>query len=1030
MAIFLLFCAHFASAQLSNLSKLRIRNIGPANMSGRITSIDAAHANPRLIYVGAASGGVWKSENGGTAWTPVFDAQPTQNIGCVRIQQSNPQVVWAGTGEGNPRNSMNLGMGIFRSADGGKTWEYRGLEETKTIHRILIDPLDSNTLYAGSMGDPFTPGPHRGLYKTTDGGATWQRILFSNHQAGIADLVMDPHNPQKLFAALYEHHRTPYSFTSGGPGSGLFVTYNGGATWKQLGAADGLPAGDLGRIGIAIAPSDTNRIYAKIEAAKNALYRSDDAGKTWRKVNDNPKFTNNRPFYFQDLAVDPQNPNRLYNIYQPLTLSYDGGATFDSIPMIPADETKGIHADFHAFWVNPSDPLHFIIGGDGGLGITHDHGKSWFFPENIPVAQFYHVQADEDRPFNVYGGMQDNGNWSGPAYTWKRGGIRTLYWQYLVGGDGFDIAPDLENSRFGYGSSQNGYLYRYDRLTGYYCSIRPPSPNQYTFLRFNWNAGFAKNPWNPASAYYGSQFVHATYDKGATWHIISPDLTTNNPQHQRADYGGLTLDVSGAEVYNSILTIAPSTLDSQLIWVGTDDGQVHLTTNGGASWTNLSSNIPGLPEEAWITQLQASRYHPGTVWMVANNYRKGDYAPYLFLSNDFGKTWVRLADAATVKGYTLSVIQDPKEPRLVFLGTEQGLWLSMDTGKTWTQFQNGFPAVSTMDMVIQERESALVIGTFGRAIWILDDLRSLREIAAGRLNSSLTALPMNDAVQVKGLFIAPPGNIWTGFHTTFEGENRVFQKTEIPFFIRSFPHKTDSIRATVYNDKNEVIRHLSTSNLIKGLNYLTWKLDEATDPIPPSWVSEDERGIPVLPGKYTIVLEYQHVKDTTYVQVIPDPRFSPASDVDIQLHRFQKSAYKQASRLFHALNTLQQCLSTVETIEKYFSGQSEAKDKKVLPEIQEMKALLIATRQKGQPRPQNRQIGAWQSNEVSPYSRLEDLMLIAAARTEVPSAQEWQRLEEAATMVQLFDTTVQSVLSNQWKRFREKFQMINKEWFQ
>ena len=472
----LLFCAGMASAQLPGLKNLSIRNIGPANMSGRITAIDAVHANPKMIFAGAASGGVWKSENGGSAWKPVFDEQPTQNIGAVRIQQSNPNVVWVGTGEGNPRNSMNLGSGIFRSRDGGKTWQCLGLEATKTIHRILIDPSDSSTVYAGAMGDPFTPGPHRGLYKTTDGGKSWARILFTNERSGVADLVMDPHNPQKLFAALYEHRRTPYSFTSGGPGSGLFVTYDGGASWKKLGPEQGLPSGELGRIGIAIAPSDTNRIYAKVEATKNALYRSDDAGKSWKKINDTPKFTNNRPFYFQDLAVDSKDPNRLYNIYQPLTLSYDGGVSFDSIPMIPADETKGIHADFHAFWVNPNDPHHFIIGGDGGLGITFDHGKSWYFPENIPVAQFYHVSADEDLPFNVYGGMQDNGNWSGPAYTWKRGGIRTLYWQYLVGGDGFDIAPDLEHSRFGYGSSQNGDLYRYDKLTGYYNSIRPPRP--------------------------------------------------------------------------------------------------------------------------------------------------------------------------------------------------------------------------------------------------------------------------------------------------------------------------------------------------------------------------------------------------------------------------------------------------------------------------------------------------------------------------------------------------------------------------
>jgi len=443
-------------------------------MSGRITAIDAVTVNPKILYVGAASGGVWKSENGGSAWRPVFDAQPTQNIGALRIDQNNPEVVWVGTGEGNPRNSMNLGMGIFKSADGGKTWQHLGLEATKTIHRILLDPGDSRTIYVGALGDPFTSGPDRGLYKSTDGGANWSRILFTNPSSGVGDMVMDPRNPKRLFVAMYEHRRTPYSFTSGGPGSRLFLTEDGGTTWTQLTSKNGLPEGELGRIGIAIAPSNPLRMYAKIEAAKNALYRSDDGGKNWKMINNAPKFTNNRPFYFQELAVDSKDPDRLYNIYQSLTISRDGGLTFDSIPMIPADETKGIHADFHAFWVNPADPQHFIIGGDGGIGITYDHGRSWYFPENIPVAQYYHVNADQETPFNVYGGMQDNGNWSGPAYTWKRGGIRTLYWQYLVGGDGFDISPDPDNPRFGYGSSQNGYLYRYDKITGYYVFIKPP----------------------------------------------------------------------------------------------------------------------------------------------------------------------------------------------------------------------------------------------------------------------------------------------------------------------------------------------------------------------------------------------------------------------------------------------------------------------------------------------------------------------------------------------------------------------------
>ncbi|MDP4998355.1 MAG: hypothetical protein NWQ41_05280 [Saprospiraceae bacterium] len=1010
---------------LSLLQDLNIRNVGPANMSGRITAIDVLVSNPKLMFVGAASGGVWKSENGGMSWVPVFDAQATQNIGSVKIQQDNPAVVWVGTGEGNPRNSMNLGEGIFKSLDGGKTWQCMGLENTKTIHRILVDPTNSNVVYAGAMGDPFSPNEHRGLYKSIDGGKSWKKVLYSNESSGIADLIMDPHNPNKIFAALYDHRRTPYSFVSGGPGSGLFLTLDGGETWKRLGQPEGLPTGEWGRVGVAIAPSDPNRVYAKIECSQNALYRSDDGGEHWYKVNDNPRFTNNRPFYFQDIAVDPADPNRLYNIYQPLTISTDGGRTFVSEPMIPADETKGIHADFHAFWANPKDPHHIIIGGDGGLGISQDHGKSWYFPECIPVAQFYHVNADEELPYQVYGGMQDNGNWSGPAYTWKRGGIRTLYWQYLVGGDGFDISPDPANPRFGYGSSQNGNLYRYDKTTGYYVSIRPPAPDLQTRLRFNWNAGFARDPFDADKAYYGSQFVHLTRDKGANWTIISPDLTTNNPAHQLPDYGGLTLDVSGAEVYNSILSIAPSPLDSNLIWVGTDDGQLQLTRDGGKTWENLTPQIKGMPKEGWIAQLQASSYKAGTVWMVVNNYRKGDYAPYLFKTEDFGKTWINLATYPGVKGYALSVIQDPVEPRLVFLGTENGLWISSDEGKSWTQFQNGFPAVSTMDMVIQKRESALVIGTFGRAIWVLDDLKSLRAIVAGQLKKGITALPVNDAVQVKGLFIAPPGNIWTGFYTTFEGENRPFQRVELPFFLEEYNPEANKVTLSIYDADNREINRLESTDLQKGLNYLTWKLDEQTEVLNGSWVHDETRYIPVLPGAYTLRFSYGSYTDETTIRILPDPRFDLPAEVDVALYRYRKAAAAVVKTMNGCLHDLDSRSALLAKMKDHYA----TRDQEMLAAIALMEQDLKGLRLKGKPALPGRQIGAWQSFETTAWSKTNDVLDIAAARVTIPSEQDWEQLRMAVQLTQIFREGVDLFLSDNWQSFRKKVETKGFSWF-
>jgi photosystem II stability/assembly factor-like uncharacterized protein len=997
-------------------------------MSGRITAIDVVTANPKIMFVGAASGGVWKSENGGSAWTPVFDDQPTQNIGALAIQQSDPNVVWVGTGEGNPRNSMNLGMGIFKSVDGGLTWEHMGLEATKTIHRIRIDPTNPDIVYVGAMGDPFTANVHRGLYKTTDGGLNWKKILYSNELSGIADLVMHPSNPKKLFAALYEHERTPYYFTSGGEGSGFYISEDAGTNWTKIESKNGLPSGDLGRIGFAIAPSEPDRIYAKIEAKKNAIYRSDDGGANWRMINDNPKFANNRPFYFQDLAVDSEDADRLYNIYQPLSVSYDGAATFDTIPMIPADETKGIHADFHAFWVNPKDAEHFIIGGDGGLGITYDHGKSWYFPETIPVAQFYHIGVDNDMPYNVYGGMQDNGNWSGPAYTWKRGGIRTLYWQYLVGGDGFDISPDLDNSRYGYGSSQNGNLYRYDKITGYYVNIIPPNTDLKIPLRFNWNAGFARNPFDSNAAYYGSQFVHLTVDKGASWKIISPDLTTNNPEHQKADYGGLTLDVSGAERYNSILTIAPSPMDEKVIWVGTDDGQVQVTSDGGMTWENRTANVKGMPKEAWIAQIEASQYAPETAWMVVNNYRKGDYEPYLFKTDDFGETWKQLANGDAVKGYALSVLQDPVQANLVFLGTENGLWVSIDTGNTWTQVKNGFPSVSTMDLKIQERESALIVGTFGRAIWVMDDLLSLREIAGNRLKSGITALPMNDAVQVKGLFINPPGNIWTGFNTTFEGENKVFQKTRIPFYVADAPIAGASVKAEVYDVQNRLVNTIETNELNKGLNYMIWKLDEVSSSFSGAWQDDFSRDIPVVPGDYTIVLHYASFTDTTKVTVIPDPRFDLETNVDEALYAFRKEVDGQVALLSKYLKDIDGKKKKVEKLtEKIKEYKGESKEE-LNTRITAMKAALHALGAKGRTPKPERQVGAWQSFVTTPFSKIREVLGIAAAQTTVPSQQHKQTLEQAAMLISDFNKEVINFMTTDWASFKTHMKSNDLKW--
>ena len=516
----------FSIALVKNMTP---RNIGPGGMSGRVTAIDVVISNPDIIYAGTASGGLWKSVSGGITWEPIFDNEVTASIGAVAIQQSNPDVIWVGTGEGNPRNSLNGGYGIYKSLDGGKTWSSMGLEQTRHIHRVIIDPTNPNTVYVGAIGSPWGTHKERGVFKTTDGGETWNKVLYANTKTGVADLVMDPKNPNKLIAALWEHKRDPWFFNSGGVGSGIYITYDGGKNWKKITSKDGLPDGDLGRIGLAIAHNKTNIVYALVEAKKNGLYKSLDGGLKWIKVNENMNEIGNRPFYYADLYVDPQNENRLYSIFTYVNVSEDGGNNFKQL--MPAyGVSNGVHPDHHAWWIHPKNGDFMIDGNDGGLNITKDGGTSWRFIGNLPVAQFYHISVDNEIPYNVYGGMQDNGSWRGPSYVWRDQGIRNSYWQEISFGDGFDVVPDRDNSRFGWSMSQQGYVSRYDWKTGNNYTVRPTHPNPDIALRFNWNAAINIDPKDNSTLYFGSQFVHKSTDKGETWNIISPDFTTNDPE--------------------------------------------------------------------------------------------------------------------------------------------------------------------------------------------------------------------------------------------------------------------------------------------------------------------------------------------------------------------------------------------------------------------------------------------------------------------------------------------------------------------
>lgn len=688
---------------------------------------------------------------------------------------------------------------------------------------------------------------------------------------------------------MWQHFRWPWRMKSGGPGSGMYITIDGGRNWKKLSKDDGLPEGPLGRIGIAFARSMPSRVYAKIEATKNGFYKSDDGGFNWELVNNNPAEVTDRPFYYQEIYVDPKNENRIYDIHSTVTYSEDGGKSFKTL--LPY---FGIHPDHHAWWIHPEDPNLIIEGNDGGIGITRDRGKTWNFDEKIPVGQFYHVNVDNEQPYNVMGGMQDNGSWLGPAYVWTNGGIRNYYWVNVGGGDGFDVMPDAEGGGWVYSMSQGGNVGRFNFRTGERWNVRPPQLDlDAKELRFNWNSAIAQDPFDPKTIYYGSQHVHKSTNKGVSWTMISPDLTTNDSSKMdQSTTGGLTLDITGAETHCTILAIEPSPKQQGVIWVGTDDGNVQLTRDGGKTWTNFRGKIPGMPLGAWIPQIRASKYNAGEVFVVVNDYRRGDFKPYIFRTTDFGKTWTRMVDEKKITGYTLSMIQDPVEPNLIFVGSEQGLWVSLDNGASFQQWKNGYPSVSTYDLAIQEREADLVIATFGRAIWILDDIRPLRKIAAtkGMLNKNLVVFEAPDGYQVQ--YRAAPGYEWSTFGL-WDAANRP-RGASVSYYTSktqqanpkdtSTRSRTDSAMVHIYNEKNELIRTLRWK-VDSGFNRQYWGMEEKGVRQPgspkPRPGAPEPGGFPVLPGRYKLVLTYKSESDSTYITVRDDPRTGNRNEIKL-----------------------------------------------------------------------------------------------------------------------------------------------------
>jgi len=906
------------------------RNIGPANMMGRVADIEGVPGNPNIVYVGAASGGIWKTVNGGVTWMPIFDNQPVASIGDLALEPGNPDVIYAGTGESNVRNSVSFGNGVYKSTDGGNTWWHLGLEDTEHISRIVINPKNPDIIYVGALGHAFGPNKERGVFMSTDGGRNWEKVLYTDELHGVADMDINPQNPNIVYAGLWLFERNPWTFISGDEDGGVFRSIDGGRTWEKI--TKGLPK-LVGRLGIKVARSNPDVVYVITESPEGTLYRSDDRGETFRNVSRDVQIVS-RGFYYTDIRVDPADENRVYAVSSRLSLSIDGGRNFRRI----SPET---HVDFHSLWIDPENPNRMWQGQDGGVCVSYDRGKTWDYVNNFPIGQFYQIYADNRQPFYyVGGGMQDNGTWSGPSRNKEPFGILNDDWRMVSFGDGFHIVVHPTNDEYFLSESQGGNIVRTDMRTREQQVVSPQprradgAPVSTLRYRFNWNAPIILSVHNSQTVYVGGNVVFKSTDFGTTWEIISPDLTTNDPNKQKTAGGPAWTENTTAEYHCTIISLSESPLQPGILWAGTDDGKLHVTMNGGETWQSVIENVPKIPPFSPVSHIEPSRVSAGVAYCSFDRHMLDDFSPFVYKTTDFGRTWTNVTGNLPEKAHVWVVKEDPRNPDIIYAGTELGLFVSFTQGKHWINLRmKNLPTVAVHDILIHPRENDIILGTHGRSLWIFDDLSFLQELSPGILNNPAHLFSIRPALR----YNTKPTRYGIG-DKVYRGPNPPYGAL-LTYSLNETLEKEEPVKLEIVDSSGGVIRTIKNIPREGGIHRIAWDL-RLEGPRPRRQVRVEEsfffrgpRGALALPGTYTARLT---VSSSTYekpFEVRLDPTVSVfPDDLEIQ-QQYSRQLVDMQSFVNDGLRALDILKRQIEERKETLGRQGENLPKEVMDAV-------------------------------------------------------------------------------------------------